>query len=138
MALAIILTLDRNLPEALEAYTKAKSGKALARELDRLDYAARVCKVDAITSMLSESHAALREQLQAEGFDPSKMRLPAEQWFTASEGLTTVRALHEHVYAHLNDFKQPNPILRDLKAAEALLVAAEAATIKFHFTKMAS
>ena len=38
-------------------------------------------------------------------------------------------------YAHLNDFKQPNPILRDLKAAEALLTAAEAAGNRFHFTK---
>src|SRR5206468_5474402 len=121
------------LPDASAAYVKAKPGKALARELDRLDYAARVCKVDAITSMLSESHAALREQLKAEGFDPSKMRLAAEQWFPASEGLKTVRALHEHVYAHLNDFKQPNPILRDLKAAEALLTAAEAAGNRFHF-----
>src|SRR5437016_958319 len=138
MSLAITITLERNLPDASAAYAKAKSGKALAREAERLDHAARVCKAPAIASMLSESHAALSEQMRAEGFDPSKMRLPPEQWFPASEGLTTVRALLEHVHAHLNDFKQPNPILRDLKAAEALLVAAEAATIKFHFTKMAS
>src|SRR5439155_21419762 len=100
-----VITLERDLPAASTAYVKAKSGKALARELDRLDYAARVCKVDAITSMLSESHAALREQLQAEGFDPSKMRLPPEQWYPPGEALKTIRALHDHVYAHLNDFK---------------------------------
>jgi hypothetical protein len=35
----------------------------------------------------------------------------------------------------LNDFKQPNPILRDLKAAETLLVAADAAGVGFHLTK---
>ena len=46
-----------------------------------------------------------------------------------------MRGLIEQVSANLNDFKQPNPILRDLRAAEALLVAAEAAGVRFHFTK---
>jgi len=134
MALAIIITLDKELPE-LAVYTKAGSGKALAREADRLDATARRKDVASITSMLSESQAALIEQMKAEGFDPSKMRLPPELWFTAAEGLKTVRALHEFVTANLNDFKQPNPILRDLKAVEALLLGAEKAGAKFHFTK---
>jgi hypothetical protein len=63
------------------------------------------------------------------------MRIPPERWFTAAEGLTVLRALIEHVGANLNDFKQPNPILRDLKAAEALLAAAEKAGVRFHLTK---
>jgi hypothetical protein len=63
------------------------------------------------------------------------MRLPPEQWFAAAEGLKTVRGLSQWVTANLNDFKQPNPILRELKAAEALLIAAEAAGVRFHFTK---
>lgn len=136
MALAIVVTLEKELPDASAVYAKAASGKALARESDRLDHAARVKKVAAITSLLSESQAALAEQLRADGFDPSKMRLPPEHWYPAADGLTTVRALHEHVSANLNDFKQPNPILRDLKAAEALLAAAQQAGTRFHFTKM--
>ncbi len=67
--------------------------------------------------------------------DPSRMRLPPEQWYAAADGLKTVGALAEYVGANLNDFKQPNPILRDLKAAEALLAAADAAGVRFHFTK---
>ena len=63
------------------------------------------------------------------------MRLPPEQWFAAADALKTLRALIEHVGTNLNNFKQPNPILRDLKAAEALLTAAEAAGLRFHFTK---
>jgi hypothetical protein len=63
------------------------------------------------------------------------MRLPVEQWYSAAEGLTIIRALAEYVNAKLNDFKQPNPILRDLKAAEALLIAAQVADVRFHFTK---
>ena len=135
MALAVVVTLEKDLPEAAAAYAKAGSGKALARESDRLDTAARRRSVTALTGMLSESQAALIAQLKADGFDPAKMRLPPEQWFPAAEGLKSVRALFEHVSANLNDFKQPNPLLRDLKAAEALLAAAEAAGVRFHFTK---
>ncbi|HVT88445.1 MAG TPA: hypothetical protein VHD56_06300 [Tepidisphaeraceae bacterium] len=135
MALTYIVTLEKDLPDVLAAYAKAKSSKAMARETDRLDLAARTCKVSAITALLSENPAALAEQMRADGFDPSKMRLPPEQWFAASEGLKVVRALADHVAANLNNFKQPNPILRDLKAAETLLAAAEAAGTRFHFTK---
>ena len=135
MALAITVSLEKDLPE-LAAYTKAKSGKAIARESERLDTAARAKHVTSIPSFLSESPAALIEQLKAEGFDPSKMRLPPERWFDAPEGLKTVRALIEHVSENLNNYKQPNPILRDLKAIEALLVAAQTGGVRFHFTKV--
>src|SRR3954466_7984180 len=121
MALALVITLEKELPESA-AYAKAGAGKALARESDRLDTAARTVKVPALTAMLSESQAALIAQLKEEGFDPSKMRLPPEQWYAAAEGLKSIRPLIEHMGANLNNFKQPNPILRDLKAAEALLV----------------
>ncbi len=135
MAQAIVVTLERQLPDAAAVYGKTGSGKALARESDRLDIVARGSRVTPLTSLLSESQAALIAQLQADGFDPTKMRLPPERWFPAADGLKTVRALAEHVAGNLNDFKQPNPILRDLKAAEALLLAAEAAGVGFHFTK---
>jgi hypothetical protein len=135
MALAIVTTLEKELPEASAAYAKAASGKALAREVERLDFASRKCGVAAMTSLLSESQAALTAQLIADGFDPSKMRLPPEKWYPAADGLKIIRGLIAHVNAFLNDFKQPNPILRELKAAETLLGAAEAAGVKFHFTK---
>jgi len=135
MALAFVITLEKELPNAQAAYAKAGNGKALGREAERLDGAARRKSVAAITALLSESRAALEAQLREDGFDPTKMRLPPEQWFAAADGLKTVRGLIEQVSANLNDFKQPNPILRDLRAAEGLLVAAEAAGVRFHFTK---
>ncbi len=135
MALVVIVTLEKEIREAQAAYAKAANGKALARELDRIDLAARIAKVTQLSSLLSENPAALAEQMKAEGFDPSKMRLPPEQWYSAGEGLKTFRAVAEHVAANPNNYKQPNPLLRDLKAAEALLAAAEAAGVKFHLTK---
>lgn len=134
MSLARVITLEKELPDAMAVYVKAKSGKALARESDKLDFAARRQNVPALTTMLSESQAVLIAQLKADGFDPSKMRLPAEQWFAAADGLKIVRALAEFVGGNLNEFKQPNPILRDLKAAETLLAATEAMGVRFHFS----
>ena len=131
----LIITLEKPLPDAQAAYAKASSGKAIGREIEKLDFAARCKNIPALTSLLSESQATLIEQLKDQGFDPTKMRLPAEQWHPAADGLTIVRALIDYVTAKLNDFKQPNPILRDLKAAEALLTAAHSAGIRFHFTK---
>jgi hypothetical protein len=135
MALAVVVTLEKEIPE-LATYIKGKTGKALGRELDRLDSTARRKSVSQPSSLLSESQAALIQQMKDEGFDPSKMRLPPEQWFLPADGLKTVRAIAEYVAANLNDFKQPHPILRDLKAAETLLVAADAAGVKFHFAKV--
>lgn len=134
MALAFVVTLEKEIPE-LAAYTKGKTGKAIGRESDKLDSTARRKGVETISAMLSESQAALRAQLEADGFDPGRMRLPPEMWFDPAQGLKTVRGVAEYVSANLNDFKQPNPILRDLKAAETLLAAAEAAGVRFHFTK---
>jgi hypothetical protein len=135
MAQAILITLEKDLPEATAAYAKSGTGKALAREVQRIDFAARKCKVAQPSTMVSESQAVLIAQLKEDGFDPAKMRIPPEHWYTSAEGLAVVRALIEHIGANLNDFKQPNPILRDLKAAEALLAAADAVGVRFHFTK---
>lgn len=135
MAQRILIALEKPLPDAEAAYAKASSGKALGRELEKLDFAARCRNIPDLTSLLSESQATLIEQLTDQGFDPTKMRLPVEQWYSAADGLTVVRTLAEYVNAKPNDFKQPNPVLRDLKAAEALLEAAQAAGVRFHFTK---
>jgi hypothetical protein len=136
MALAFVVTLEKPLPDAAAAFAKAKApGKTIARESERLDGAARVAGVTALTSLLSENPEKLAAQLREEGFDPAKMRLPAEQWFPAAEGLKTARGLAAHVTANLNNFKQPNAILKDLRAIEELLTAADAAGVKFHLTK---
>src|SRR5688572_22983395 len=99
MASAILVTLEKELPDAQAAYRKGATGKALARETDKLDSAARRKRVTPPTSMLSEDPAALIEEMKAQGFDPSKMRVPPETWFPAADGLATVRALAEYVTA---------------------------------------
>ena len=136
MALAILISLDKELPEAMAAYKKVDNGKALARELGKIDFAARCKNVQQPSSLVSENPEKLADQMRAEGFDPSKMRLPPERWYPAQEGLKVVRALIEYVTEKLNDFKQPNPILKSLRAMEALLDTADGAGVAFHFLKV--
>ncbi len=133
MALGFIITLEKDVPAAAALLGKA-TGKALARESSRLESVARRKGVTWISGFLSESQAKLIEQMKADGFDPSKMRLPSERWFAAAEAIKSLRAVAEFVTANLNDFKQPNPILRDIKAAEGVLVEAEKVGVPFHFT----
>ena len=136
MALAIVVTLEGEAPEAAApAKSKTAPGKALVRESDRLDFAAKRANVTALTSLLSENPEVLAAQMREEGFDPSRMRLPPEQWFAIAEGLKSARGLITFVGANLNDFKQPNPILRDLKAIEESLVAVEGSGKRFHLSK---
>src|SRR5215204_149073 len=78
MALAITLSLDKPLPEAQAAYVKAGQGKSLARESERIDTAARLAKVAAPTSMLSENPAALGPQLLSEGGGVFREHRPRE------------------------------------------------------------
>ena len=135
MALALIVTLQSPLPTAMPAYEKNEDRqKRWYANPTKLGWAAKCKEVETLTAMLSENSAVLIEQLKADGFDPTRMRVPPEQWHPAAHGLKTVRALIDYVSENLNDFKQPNPILRDLKAVDALLVAAEAANIPFHFS----
>ena len=54
MALTIIITLEKELADVGAVYAKSASGKALARELDRLDLAARSCHVTPMSGLLSE------------------------------------------------------------------------------------
>jgi hypothetical protein len=134
MPLAYTITLEKEVPTATPLL-KAANGKALAREFDRIELAAKRKSVGGIAAFLSESQAKLIEQMKADGFDPSKMRLPPERFYPASHGLKSVRTLIAHITANLNDFKQPNPILRDLKTVEAILTAAETAGVQFHYTR---
>jgi hypothetical protein len=85
--------------------------------------------------MLSEPRDALVAQLVADGFDPAKMRLPPERFFPAADGLKVLAAIIAHIAEKPNDVKQPVALLRDLRAYESTLRAADAAGVQFHFTK---
>ena len=88
MALAFVVTLEKELPAAAAAVRKGaeRQGARPRGRPDRLRRPPQERRA-ADRRCCRESQAALIEQLKADGFDPSKMRLPPEQWFPAAEGL---------------------------------------------------
>jgi hypothetical protein len=76
-------------------------------ESERLNLAARTRKVPPLTDMLSESQAALIEQMKESGFDVSRCVCHPSSGTRPPMGFEDVRPLIEHVGANLNNFKQP-------------------------------
>ncbi len=56
MALVIIVTMEKPLPDAQAVYVKADSGVAGRMEIEKLDFCRSRKRVAAITSLLSEKH----------------------------------------------------------------------------------
>ena len=134
MALAITVTLQQPVPDAPTPPRNA-TGKSLARVADRLDFLARSSGVPQPSSFLSERREEILAQLIADGFDPSRMRVPPEVFHPATEGLRSVSAVLAHLAVKPDDVKQPGAVIRDLKAIEATLTAAAAAGVAFHLTR---
>jgi hypothetical protein len=98
-------------------------GKALARDsvlLDRLARRAGVTPLTEFISVDSDDYGILED---------AGIELPAAKWFSAADGLTTVRAL-------LNGVSQARDgaaaLLADLHALEKLLVQADERRVRWH------
>jgi hypothetical protein len=57
----------------------------------------------------------------------------SEEWFSADEGLDTVRALTNYIESDPEVLKRPKAALEELKALEDVLQAARDASVRFHF-----
>ncbi|MGE0085966.1 MAG: hypothetical protein AB7S75_16280 [Desulfococcaceae bacterium] len=58
--------------------------------------------------------------------------LPEEEWFSAADGLKTVRALTVHLQAHPESVAESEEILEDLKEYERILSRFEKEGIRWH------
>ena len=131
MGAAIFVSLEREIP-GLEA--SSVDGKALSREVESLDALASTLKVKPIMELYSINPEELTDFLgdmsPEEGLEvPDNVK---EVWFAATEGLTTVRALIKNLKSA--ELKAPDRVETDLKNIEAVLLAAEKANVKFHFS----
>ena len=98
-------------------------GKALSRAADLLDRLARAAGVTPITQYISvenDDYGLLEEA----GVD-----VPSAQWFSAADGLKTVRALrNELARARAGD----EALSSDLQALERVLVSADEKGFRWH------
>ena len=132
MGAAIYVSLQREIPGF---DSSSVDGKALSKEVELLDALARKLKVKPIMELYSINPGELTDLL--EGISPPGEELEAprnvkERWFSASEGLKTVRALLKNVKAA--KVKNPERVKEDLTHVEEVLAAAHKNKIRFHFS----
>jgi hypothetical protein len=128
MSAAIYIVLARDVP----GIDNCASGKALSRAehvLTPLAHELSVRPLMDFFSMSTEDYAAQAEEfslpLGSEG-------PPDEEWFTADEGLRTVRALLAHVDAHPEAVEAPGRVLDDLRDFADVLEAAREHGTRWH------
>jgi hypothetical protein len=112
----------------------AVDGKALSRaegDLAVIANDAGVRQLMGFFSMSSEEFAAEIEQFNALAGAPEASP-PEEEWFTAAEGLATVRALLAYLRAHPETVRRSVDVLADLESFERVLEEAEQRGIRWH------
>lgn len=127
MGVSIYLSLQKDIagvdPLAID-------GKLLAQAQDTLDDFAERAGLKTIAEMTSFSDEELDDFFD----DEAEMPMNEEQWFAAADGLATVRAMLVQLRAHPNFVPRSKDVIEDLAAIEAVLLAAEQAHVRFHFS----
>ena len=102
-------------------------GKGLSRAWNALE---PLCEPLGVASLMDFFSASEAQQLH---YDIEESQVVPEQWFAATEGLATVRALREYVACHAVTGMNVNA-LTDLKNFETALSAAEQGEVRWHLS----
>ncbi len=107
------------------------NGKALGRSnhLDRLSERASVRPLMEFFSIAPEEAAAFIEEA---GGEVPKEGLPAEQWFSAEDGLATVRGLLDCLSASPRAVANGKAIVSDLREFETVLSRLAIEGVRWH------
>lgn len=91
--------------------------------------------VPPLMAFYSENPAALADFLTEEMEEeaPSRDELPAEEWFSAADGLVTVAALADHLQAHPSAVADAAAIVNDLRDYARVLERLKKAKVRWHF-----
>ena len=110
------------------------SGKALAHAESELARIAAKLGIKPLTDFFSLSIEEAMDFLANENIDLNSpdTRLPELRWFTAADGLKTVRALMIFLEEHPNSVKSSKNVVTDLKEFEQLLSEIEKRKIQWH------
>lgn len=128
MGVALFLVAERKVPQ-LEIDV---NGKGLGR-CEQLDKPAESAGVRPLMEFFSEDpDEALAAWEEMGDMDPPDGGFPPEAWFTAAEGLTTVRGLLKYLAAHPNADKHATAVSSDLQEFEQVLTGLEQAGVRRH------
>lgn len=111
------------------AGAKKRLGRASMRRLEALSQEAGVRP---LMEFFGESPEFVSEFLAEEGEEPDPGGLPPEQWFSAAEGLATVRGLLAYLTNHPGAAAEVDRLIEDLRQFEEVLSGLEDAGVRWH------
>ncbi|HXJ07364.1 MAG TPA: hypothetical protein VNH65_19855 [Candidatus Acidoferrum sp.] len=122
------IVLEKNIPN-LDIHV---NGKLLAKKSGFLESVARKIGVAPLFSFFSVSRSEVNSFLDAHGESVECMGItvPTERWFSAEEGLNTVRELVSHL--EKLEPSESELTISNLKEFERVLEAANQAGVRWH------
>jgi hypothetical protein len=115
----------------IEGFDPFVNGKAIAHADEKtLAGIFKSLKVPPLMDFFSQSAEEIGDLFDDEEEIPDDSL--DEEWFLASEGLKTVRALTEHLKNHPGAIDGSNEILEDLKEFERVLTQFEEERVRWH------
>jgi hypothetical protein len=140
MGVALFIVAERTV-EGLDTFV---DGKALARcrpagakerlgraSMRHLETLARQAGVWPLMEFFSEDPKSAYALIAEEGEEPPD-DLPPEQWFSAAEGLATIRGLLAYLTTHPDAAAEVDRLIEDLRQFEEVLSRLEEEGIRWH------
>ena len=125
MSVAVFIVAERPGPDI------SVDGKALGHaDEEVLEALCRDLGVAPLSRFLSQDPEELADYLEDAATETGD--LPEEQWFSASDGLSTVRALVNRLESRPDVLARSAEILEDLREFETALSVLEAEGIRWH------
>ena len=123
MGVAFFVVLERKI----DGLDTMMDGKALARHIEFLDALANELRVRPLSEFVSVNPDEMHDFLEDEGMDTADVEIPPVKYFSANEGLATVRAIltSPRLLEHA--------AVNDLKECERILCAAGRCDVRWHF-----
>jgi hypothetical protein len=128
MSAALYIVLERK-DSGLDTYV---DGKALSRAEGELKALAQSLQVTPLMNFFSMNPEDLVAEVEGLGAELPDEAPPAEEWFSATDGLVTVRKLLQHVDANFDSVPSGNEVANELTGFAHLLEQAEKCGIRWH------
>lgn len=128
MGAALFIVLERETT----GFDPFVNGKSLSRASDELESLAQSLSVKSLFEFCSIDPEQVEELLDDLEIDDEFPAPAATEWFEASDGLATVRALQGHVSKNPTAVPDTAGVLSDLSEFERVLKFAESHQIRWH------
>jgi hypothetical protein len=124
------VALDREIPGV--GGVLPHNGRALLFAQHHLEEIARRLELPPLKAYFSSNPAAVAAYLAEQGISTDADELAAENWLEPAEALPTIRQLLESLTDPPAGLSQIEKVRADLAAMEVILLAADAAGVRFH------